>query len=69
MSFVSKVDSNPAPTPAWKRHQAATLATNRSAGVALNRQSEDIYDMWMIKYTSKGIRRVSETPDGCHKMV
>ena len=37
------------------------LATNRSAGVALSRQSEQIYHMQVIKRTSKGISPGFET--------
>ena len=55
--------------PAWKKYQAAMLATNRSAGVALSRQSEEINHMWMQKQTNKLISRGFETPDRCHKKV
>ena len=45
------------------------FVTNRSAGVALSRQSEEIYHKWMWKHTSKGIRRGPETPGRCQQKV
>ena len=58
--LIPKVNTVPTSYLCLERYPAAILATNRSAGDALSRQSEEIYRLQVMKHTSREARQYFE---------